>query len=588
MTRPGARPGQPVGLVLRRAAAARGRRDERPARLHDRQALDRGRASRPTPAGSPTRTPTSRRWPDAHRRRAAPRAAAGRRRGRRRRGAAAPDLRPGAREPVQPARPRRLRRPAAARGRGCSTSSPAPARSGSRRCRAAPPPPSSSRPARPALALLRAQPRPTAASSDATRVSSATRRASGRNPGAPFDLVFLDPPYGRGLGERAIGRGAGRRLARAGRAGGLGGGRRDRPRPRLDPARRAPLWEHDDLDPPHAVRSRRDRRPPPARPRSSAFPTSAPARRRSSRRSRPGATCSRSCRPAAASRCCYQLPALTRPGVTLVISPLIALMRDQVRALQAAGVAAGALTSQNDRRGDRGDLRRARRRPAEAALHGPRAAGRAGDAPRCCAGSASRCSPSTRRIASASGATTSAPTTCASASCARALGGVQTVALTATADAETRAEIVTRLFGGARARDLPARLRPAEPAPRLPRPRTTRAGRSSTSSPRAAAGRASSTAPAAPRPRRWRRRSPRPATLALAYHAGMEPDDRRLRRDPLPARGRADRLRHDRLRHGRRQARHPLRRPRRPAEVDRGLLPGDRPRRARRRARPTR
>lgn len=44
---------------------------------------------------------------------------------------------------------------------------------------------------------------------------------------------------------------------------------------------------------------------------------------------------------------CYQLPALVRPGLTLVISPLIALMRDQVRALEAAGVAAGALTSAN-------------------------------------------------------------------------------------------------------------------------------------------------------------------------------------------------------------------------------------------------
>ncbi|MFO7806364.1 MAG: ATP-dependent DNA helicase RecQ, partial [Paracoccaceae bacterium] len=44
---------------------------------------------------------------------------------------------------------------------------------------------------------------------------------------------------------------------------------------------------------------------------------------------------------------CFQLPALVRPGVTLVISPLIALMRDQVRALQSAGVAAGALTSGN-------------------------------------------------------------------------------------------------------------------------------------------------------------------------------------------------------------------------------------------------
>ncbi|MEQ9675414.1 MAG: RecQ family ATP-dependent DNA helicase, partial [Roseovarius indicus] len=44
---------------------------------------------------------------------------------------------------------------------------------------------------------------------------------------------------------------------------------------------------------------------------------------------------------------CYQLPALLREGVTVVISPLIALMRDQVRALRAAGVEAGALTSGN-------------------------------------------------------------------------------------------------------------------------------------------------------------------------------------------------------------------------------------------------
>ena len=34
---------------------------------------------------------------------------------------------------------------------------------------------------------------------------------------------------------------------------------------------------------------------------------------------------------------CFQLPALMREGVTLVISPLIALMRDQVRALRSAG-----------------------------------------------------------------------------------------------------------------------------------------------------------------------------------------------------------------------------------------------------------
>src|SRR5262245_1249429 len=45
---------------------------------------------------------------------------------------------------------------------------------------------------------------------------------------------------------------------------------------------------------------------------------------------------------------CYQLPAIARPGLTLVVSPLIALMRDQVRALSAAGVAAGSLNSANE------------------------------------------------------------------------------------------------------------------------------------------------------------------------------------------------------------------------------------------------
>ncbi|WP_095588049.1 DNA helicase RecQ [Actibacterium ureilyticum] len=44
---------------------------------------------------------------------------------------------------------------------------------------------------------------------------------------------------------------------------------------------------------------------------------------------------------------CFQLPALCRDGVTVVVSPLIALMRDQVRSLQQAGVCAGALTSAN-------------------------------------------------------------------------------------------------------------------------------------------------------------------------------------------------------------------------------------------------
>lgn len=42
---------------------------------------------------------------------------------------------------------------------------------------------------------------------------------------------------------------------------------------------------------------------------------------------------------------CYQLPALLRPGITLVISPLIALMNDQVASLRAHNISAGCIHS---------------------------------------------------------------------------------------------------------------------------------------------------------------------------------------------------------------------------------------------------
>jgi ATP-dependent DNA helicase RecQ len=45
---------------------------------------------------------------------------------------------------------------------------------------------------------------------------------------------------------------------------------------------------------------------------------------------------------------CYQIPALVRPGLGLVVSPLIALMADQVSALQQSGVAAEKLDSNTD------------------------------------------------------------------------------------------------------------------------------------------------------------------------------------------------------------------------------------------------
>jgi bloom syndrome protein len=42
---------------------------------------------------------------------------------------------------------------------------------------------------------------------------------------------------------------------------------------------------------------------------------------------------------------CYQIPALAKPGIVLVVSPLIALMENQVMALKEKGIAAEYLSS---------------------------------------------------------------------------------------------------------------------------------------------------------------------------------------------------------------------------------------------------
>src|SRR5687768_11337835 len=49
---------------------------------------------------------------------------------------------------------------------------------------------------------------------------------------------------------------------------------------------------------------------------------------------------------------CYQVPALAREGTALVISPLIALMHDQIRAAEAFGIQAAALTSADSNRAE--------------------------------------------------------------------------------------------------------------------------------------------------------------------------------------------------------------------------------------------
>src|SRR3954464_15716888 len=54
---------------------------------------------------------------------------------------------------------------------------------------------------------------------------------------------------------------------------------------------------------------------------------------------------------------CFQLPALAQSGLTVVVSPLIALMKDQVDALQASGIAATFLNSSLQPGESRGRLR---------------------------------------------------------------------------------------------------------------------------------------------------------------------------------------------------------------------------------------
>ena len=107
---------------------------------------------------------------------------------------------------------------------------------------------------------------------------------------------------------------------------------------------------------------------------------------------------------------CFQLPALLLEGITVVVSPLIALMKDQIDALVALGVDARRLDSSLDSNEARDVSDRLR-----AGLQLLYVAPERFDNERfslSSSGRGSRCSRSTRRIASRSGGTTSAPTIC--------------------------------------------------------------------------------------------------------------------------------------------------------------------------------
>ena len=142
---------------------------------------------------------------------------------------------------------------------------------------------------------------------------------------------------------------------------------------------------------------------------------------------------------------CFQLPAIVRGGLTLVVSPLIALMRDQVAQLRELGVEAASLNSSSDaderRRAARGlddrSLRllyiapeRLLRDDVIAALSKASIDLLAIDEAHCVSQWGHDFRPEYLRLREV----------------AEALHGVQTIGVTATADAPTRAEIAGRLF----------------------------------------------------------------------------------------------------------------------------------------------
>lgn len=112
---------------------------------------------------------------------------------------------------------------------------------------------------------------------------------------------------------------------------------------------------------------------------------------------------------------CFQVPALLREGLTVVVSPLIALMEDQVATLDELGVPAVALNSTLNPEQQRDIAERLQRGEIKLLYLAP-----GGWSSRACWPSfndcRSACSPSTKRTACRNGAMTSVPNTCSSAS----------------------------------------------------------------------------------------------------------------------------------------------------------------------------
>jgi ATP-dependent DNA helicase RecQ len=143
---------------------------------------------------------------------------------------------------------------------------------------------------------------------------------------------------------------------------------------------------------------------------------------------------------------CYQLPAIVRPGLTLVISPLIALMRDQVRALSAAGVAAGSLNSSNEPAENSRVLGLLRRRELKLLYVAPERLARPDTVEMLAEADVSMMAIDEAHCVSQWGHDFR-PEYLSLGNLARQIGGrLQILAFTATADAPTRGDIVEKLF----------------------------------------------------------------------------------------------------------------------------------------------
>jgi ATP-dependent DNA helicase RecQ len=142
---------------------------------------------------------------------------------------------------------------------------------------------------------------------------------------------------------------------------------------------------------------------------------------------------------------CYQLPAALEPGLTIVVSPLIALMRDQVMQLRALGIAAESLNSGNsfsenvgiERAIGEGGLKLVYVAPERFAVPGIVDLLRRGGA-RMLAVDEAHCISQWGHDFR--------PEYLLLRDVAEALGNIQTIAVTATADGPTRQEIVRKLF----------------------------------------------------------------------------------------------------------------------------------------------